>query len=206
MADPVQGSICNPQSLNRFTYGLSDPINNIDPTGLFNFKVEIPSDWPCNPADNVACGCDPFESPFCGIGGSYPPSDSGGGGGGPIRSVPHECQIKAIPSDAGIHVCRGSHWTAGLGLVGPGVVQGYGQVTQLKVTAEGHGNPKIDEAVTETTGPAVPSGLRYHWDVPFKFTKPGKKGDSAFIQWHISYSCLGGQYNLDPLATVAYCY
>ncbi len=80
MADPVHGGTSNPQSLNRFSYGLGDPINNIDPTGLFNFKVEIPADWPCNPADNVACGCDPFESPFCGIGGSYPPSSSGGGG------------------------------------------------------------------------------------------------------------------------------
>lgn len=33
--DPVQGSIANPQSLNRYSYTLNDPINLSDPLGLY---------------------------------------------------------------------------------------------------------------------------------------------------------------------------
>jgi RHS repeat-associated protein len=89
MADPVQGSTSNPQSLNRFSYGLSDPINNVDPTGLFGVKVYIPPDWPCR-ATEVVCGCDPFES-MCTEGYGYPPS-GGGGGFGPGGGTPPSCE------------------------------------------------------------------------------------------------------------------
>jgi RHS repeat-associated protein len=34
-ADPMQGSLSNPQSLNRYTYALDDPINLNDPLGLY---------------------------------------------------------------------------------------------------------------------------------------------------------------------------
>jgi RHS repeat-associated protein len=78
MADPVHGKRSNPQSLNRFSYGLSDPINNVDPKGLFNVKVEIPCDWPCDPT-SMSCGCDPFDSDPFGFG--FAPVYGGGSGG-----------------------------------------------------------------------------------------------------------------------------
>lgn len=39
--DPLAGSIANPQSLNRYTYTMNDPINSIDPNGLCTFRVQI---------------------------------------------------------------------------------------------------------------------------------------------------------------------
>jgi RHS repeat-associated protein len=36
-ADAVQGSIANPQSLNRYSYTLNDPVNLVDPEGLAPF-------------------------------------------------------------------------------------------------------------------------------------------------------------------------
>jgi RHS repeat-associated protein len=33
-ADPLAGSIANPQSLNRFAYVMNDPVNHVDPLGL----------------------------------------------------------------------------------------------------------------------------------------------------------------------------
>lgn len=33
--DPLRGSVTNPQSLNRYTYGANDPINQVDPDGRF---------------------------------------------------------------------------------------------------------------------------------------------------------------------------
>ena len=33
--DPLRGSVANPQSLNRYTYGVNDPINQVDPDGRF---------------------------------------------------------------------------------------------------------------------------------------------------------------------------
>jgi hypothetical protein len=135
----------NPQSLNRYSYGFGDPINNIDPKGLTNFKVYIPPDWPCDP-NSVVCGCDPFGPFGTGFTPSVPGDDDsgggctlGGGGGSGIQSPPHECQIKPVPSDPSIHICRGTKWTAGLGFVGPGLVKGSGKVTKLQISAEGHG-------------------------------------------------------------------
>jgi len=108
MADPVQDSTSNPQSLNRFSYGLSDPINNVDPTGLFNIKIYIPPDWPCS-AWSVVCGCDPFDGGFgpgAGFGpgpGAPGPGDgdssgtSGctlGGGGG--SAAPKGCDVRLV--------------------------------------------------------------------------------------------------------------
>jgi RHS repeat-associated protein len=211
MADPIRGKTSNPQSLNRYSYGFGDPINNIDPKGLTNFKVYIPPDWPCDP-DSVVCGCDPFGPFGTGFTPSVPGDDDsgggctlGGGGGSGIQSPPHECQIKPVPSDPSIHICRGTKWTAGLGFVGPGLVKGSGKVTKLQISAEGHGEIDGDEAVTQTTGPATNYGLGNNWVVPYQFVKPGKKGNSAFIMWHYSYSCEGTDYNLSVLATVMYC-
>src|SRR5262249_53563980 len=33
--DPFTGSILNPSTLHRFTYGINNPVNNVDPTGMF---------------------------------------------------------------------------------------------------------------------------------------------------------------------------
>lgn len=40
-ADPANGSILSPQSLNRYSYGLNDPINNSDPTGAFVLGYDL---------------------------------------------------------------------------------------------------------------------------------------------------------------------
>lgn len=39
--DPLAGSITNPQSLNRYTYTMNDPVNSVDPKGLCTFKIQI---------------------------------------------------------------------------------------------------------------------------------------------------------------------
>jgi RHS repeat-associated protein len=78
MADPILGRTGNPQSLNRFSYGLSDPINKVDPIGLMP-RVEIPADWPCDPT-SISCGCDPFGNDPFGFG--FAPVYGGGSGGG----------------------------------------------------------------------------------------------------------------------------
>ncbi len=175
MADPVHGSTSNPQSLNRFTYGLSDPINNIDPQGLFNVKVEIPADWPCNPADNVACGCDPFESPFCGIGGSYPPSSSGGGGG------PTSCSLTMVVGSippAG-YFCNRELSRATARLSGPFESVDPGSV---KWTVKSRGS-----VIREGPGDFLQSNFSWYQDYR---AYPSKEPSS--ITFTAKYSCRGG--------------
>ncbi|HEV1996150.1 MAG TPA: RHS repeat-associated core domain-containing protein [Candidatus Acidoferrum sp.] len=42
--DPLAGSIASPQSLNRYAYVRNDPINSIDPLGLFTDNPPLPPD------------------------------------------------------------------------------------------------------------------------------------------------------------------
>ncbi len=78
--DRLAGNIMNPQSLDRYTYALNNPVSNIDPLGLF---------WHAAPADvttvdNVGV-LTPQASEFPGSGGS------GGGGGGSSTSAKNPC-------------------------------------------------------------------------------------------------------------------
>jgi RHS repeat-associated protein len=41
MADPVRGSVANPQSLNRFAYTHNDPVNYVDPIGLLDCEFYV---------------------------------------------------------------------------------------------------------------------------------------------------------------------
>ncbi len=183
MADPVHGSTSNPQSLNRFSYGLGDPINNIDPQGLFNVKVEIPADWPCNPADNVACGCDPFESPFCGIGGSYPPSSSGGGGG----TYDTNCLGHLSGTWPGTVKCDGitSYFSQmelrdSTGNLPPTTNVSYGIQTSANVRI--------------ATRASIPSDLKFEaW---FVVSSAGNYRylHSGYIKWIVTYTCHGQTY------------
>jgi RHS repeat-associated protein len=75
----------NPQTWNRYTYVANNPLNSVDPMGLFNLP-------PCDGDPDCGGGgpgpiCDPIEDPFCPPPPIIPPSggggDGGGGGGGP---------------------------------------------------------------------------------------------------------------------------
>ena len=74
-ADPLDGDITDPQSLNHYTYARNNPVNGVDPTGL------------CESGDpSCSGGCDPSVDPSCGGGGG------GGGGGGIILVFPQPPQ------------------------------------------------------------------------------------------------------------------
>ncbi len=190
MADPVQGSTSNSQSLNRFIYGLSDPINNIDPTGLFNFKVEIPADWPCNPADNVACGCDPFESPFCGIGGSYPPSDSGGGGGSgdPCELAAREDKYSPSAVDCDTEKVYTSH--------GRLTAPNGGQVPMGVGLLESKFRPSNGIVEVPLITPGTPGEYEFETSFYFKRIIP-PRGYS--YHWEFTYMCHGKRYQVNSL-------
>jgi RHS repeat-associated protein len=91
-ADPLDGSVGNPQSWNHFVYASNDPVNRIDPSGR--------SDMECNDAHittvDAACGdtecssmamaafCNGGKGPSGGGGGS-----AGGGGGSGFGDAPN---------------------------------------------------------------------------------------------------------------------
>jgi RHS repeat-associated protein len=62
--DPINGSIGDPQSVNRYSYVSNDPVNSIDPSGLM----------PCEPG-TISADCD--SSGFGGWGGGWNFNDRG---------------------------------------------------------------------------------------------------------------------------------
>lgn len=42
--DPIVPEPFNPQSLNRYSYVRNDPVNRVDPTGMFSIETTVPSD------------------------------------------------------------------------------------------------------------------------------------------------------------------
>jgi RHS repeat-associated protein len=79
--DRLRGNIGNPQSVNRYTYVLNNPINLADPLGLCPPRVPCregghPPTGNCDSFDISACGgaatgsCDSFEASGCAGGGS----------------------------------------------------------------------------------------------------------------------------------------
>ena len=39
--DPIQGTVGNPQSFNRYAYSHNDPVNKIDPLGLLCYGYNV---------------------------------------------------------------------------------------------------------------------------------------------------------------------
>jgi RHS repeat-associated protein len=78
--DPLAGSIANPQSLNRYAYVLSDPLNLIDPLGLDCYPVTFPD------------GSMGFQ---CDVSAPFPPDLLGGGG------IPHISPLQDVPDFPG---------------------------------------------------------------------------------------------------------
>jgi RHS repeat-associated protein len=62
--DPANGSILSPQSLNRYSYGLNDPVNNSDPTGAFVLGYDLFLD-PAGFPDAGDFGLGIFVQKFC---------------------------------------------------------------------------------------------------------------------------------------------
>jgi RHS repeat-associated protein len=69
--DPIAGTISDPQSLNRYVYVLNDPVNLVDPLGLWPFGIifttgsreEVGRERPPNRVNNVR-----IEGAFCHFG------------------------------------------------------------------------------------------------------------------------------------------
>jgi len=82
--DPIPGSLGDPQSLNRYTYGRNVPVSVIDPSGMSNSCIYLKnfdttpssesSEGPSAPSDDDADSSPPEPQGYC------PPGGSGGGG------------------------------------------------------------------------------------------------------------------------------
>jgi hypothetical protein len=187
MADPVLGKKSNPQSLNRFSYGLSDPINNMDPTGLFNYKVEIPSDWPCAPFDAL-CSCDPMNSGdqdgfFDPVGPSVG-CDQGGGGSG---NGPRPCDVRLSAKNITEQPCSATkEYVADVQVEGTDVKRGQGGRVifgKNSVTAVSE-----DESGVLTVGPVtqdVFDRTKFHQTVKVVF--------DGELTWTLKYKCNNGE-------------
>jgi len=214
MADPVQGSTSNPQSLNRFSYGLSDPINNVDPTGLFNIKVYITPDWPCGAWAEV-CGCDPFEGGFgpgAGFGpgpGAPGPGDGdssatsgcmlgGGGGGGAPPDDPCQLFVRDKVPPPSTVVCNGSRqYTTTVQLrdlygnipsttLIPQVAYGFQPVKNIVPTSPTVTNRSASE-FTQTFVAKLPLVTRFR---------------TASYRWEFDYKCANKSYSVGSLRTL----
>lgn len=103
--DPLSGSVTNPQSLNRYTYALDDPVNLMDPSGMMtgNFRCRLNDLGDCYGGDYAGAGFG-WMDPMGMWGG-----ESNGMGGCSIDGVASECGVAAalLGMDAAA-VCPGN--------------------------------------------------------------------------------------------------
>jgi RHS repeat-associated protein len=87
-ADPYLGSadLGNPQSLNRYSYVMNDPINAVDPLGLFSQGC----------MDFWSCGSGNYEPQGDRDGGRLTTGEGGGGGGGSANKGPKQTKQQCI--------------------------------------------------------------------------------------------------------------
>ncbi|HTT23525.1 MAG TPA: RHS repeat-associated core domain-containing protein [Candidatus Sulfotelmatobacter sp.] len=198
MADPVVSTTGSPQGFNRYAYAAGDPVNNVDPSGLLNVKLEIPADWPC-PSTEVVCGCDPFnytdgsgEDSPCTLG-SEPvgiafPVGGGGGGNPPDDCAGHLGNIQWPPDGV---ICDGSHqyFTKVQLLNYAGNLPPLTNRDRITVT------PNTSANVIVKPRADIPSQLIFEGWFTASPTANHRLFNSAMIQWTATYTCKGKTYH-----------
>jgi RHS repeat-associated protein len=100
--DPLVASPADPQSFNRYTYALNNPLSWVDPSGLWTENGPIGGGGGSVPSADVYPRDNPFPSPsgdfFAQWGGGYhPPGVGGGGNGGGVSRPPAESKATHVP-------------------------------------------------------------------------------------------------------------
>jgi RHS repeat-associated protein len=96
-ADPYPGSIRQPQSLNRYTYTHNDPVNRIDPLGLWPIIILPPAFWP----GPIRLSTTESHYPGTVLGGGGSGGGSGGLGGDPFALDNPGADLEQLPIDLG---------------------------------------------------------------------------------------------------------
>jgi RHS repeat-associated protein len=163
-SDPLAGSIRNPQSLNHYAYVLNDPLDFVDPLGLF-----CPGSGCFPPEGQGDLGPDPDPAGNQGRGpkGDYPHSN---GGGGSTRYVNPKVLAKCIRDLFGVTTSQFTESVEGTNGSftgqGPDTLSNGGNNANITVTndvksysgeglkalRDSRGNPPLPEGTTALAG------------------------------------------------------
>jgi hypothetical protein len=164
-----------PQSWNRYSYVLSDPINGLDPHGLFLQKPETPSDPWCAPPEVLYAGTCTFAIND-GSGKGLPNGGGGGGGaGGPVAqaysvlNTAYNTAIAALKNPQCANLFRATNGSGFLTGAASGQVLNPQTVLASLVSGSGQygsitfGNLSPDGTVATTQG----AGWGLSWQGPY---------------------------------------